>query len=365
MSKAMARLSRALLISAILLAASMSVSAAEDSDQIFIEYFHKPQCKSCGQYVNSEGFDQVIRSLKNEYGEKIYIDWLDVNYQEILDRLIAYNISITPAVIFDGEHSLIRGEITIENLREVVDAILADREDALEERGPSVISASMIVISGLVDGVNPCAFALLVFFLSFLTGLRRTRRNVLWLGLAYIAGLFVVYLAVGLGILNTISFFGVEHLFGRLGALLMVLMGIHNLRDAFSWEGELMRFPRLGIPTVKTLANRGALPAALILGGFVSMGEFACSGGVYVGILVLLSSEARFWEGVGYLVLYNLVFIMPLLFVLLLGTRAETLARIDRWRVRRRRQMKAIGGIFMILLGFFTYYWVFLARPTF
>jgi len=87
----------------------------------------------------------------------------------------------------------------------------------------------------------------------------------------------------------------------------------------------------------------------------------AARAGVYVGILVLLSSEARYWEGVGYLILYNLVFILPLLVILLLGTRAETLARIDRWRVQRRRQMKAVGGVFMILLGIATYYGVFLS----
>lgn len=80
-----------------------------------------------------------------------------------------------------------------------------------------------------------------------------------------------------------------------------------------------------------------------------------------MGILVLLSSEARYWEGVGYLILYNLVFILPLLVILLLGTRAEILARIDRWRVRRRRQMKAVGGVFMTLLGIATYYGVFLS----
>ena len=46
--------------------------------------------------------------------------------------------------------------------------------------------------------------------------------------------------------------------------------------------------------------------------------------------------------------------------ILLVGSRAETLTRIDEWRVIRRRQMKAIGGAFMILLGIVTYYWVFI-----
>ena len=127
MSKTTARLKYALLTLAILLVTSTHASAEEDSDQVLIEYFHKPQCKSCGQYVNSEGFDQLIQKLKNEYGTKIYIDWLDVNYQEILERLIAYNISLTPAVVFNREFRLVRGDITMDSLREAVDALLADR----------------------------------------------------------------------------------------------------------------------------------------------------------------------------------------------------------------------------------------------
>ena len=111
---------------------------------------------------------------------------------------------------------------------------------------------------------------------------------------------------------------------------------------------------------MKALINKGVVPAALVLGGFVSLLEFACSGGVYVGILVLLSSTTRFWEGVGYLFLYNLAFVAPLVVILLMGSRAETLTRLDEWRVIRRRQMKAIRGAFMILLGIVIYYWVFI-----
>jgi cytochrome c biogenesis protein CcdA len=76
--------------------------------------------------------------------------------------------------------------------------------------------------------------------------------------------------------------------------------------------------------------------------------------------LMLFSSYARFWEGVGYLLLYNLAFVVPLVVILLVGTQAEIFARIDKWRVIRMGQMKAIGGAFMILLGIVTYYWVFI-----
>jgi cytochrome c biogenesis protein CcdA len=330
------------------------------SDKISIEYFHKPKCKTCGGQLNSEGFDAIIRDLEDEYGPQIETEWIDLNEDENLVRIMDYNITLSPAVVFNREYHLVRDEITPESLRETVNALLDPRSTPPPMGGLAKISLPVILVSGLVDGFNPCAFSLLIFFISFLLGLQKTRGNILRMGTAYIAGNFIMYLALGLGLLQAISFLGIEHPVGKLGTALLIVLGLLNLRDAFSWGEDLLKFPKRAVPTVKSLINKGIVPAALVLGGFVSMLEFACSGGVYVGILVLLSSSARFWEGVGYLLLYNLAFVAPLVVILLLGTQAETLARIDEWRVIRRRQMKAIGGAFMIILGIVTYYWVFM-----
>jgi cytochrome c biogenesis protein CcdA len=334
--------------------------AQGSSDQVSIEYFHKPKCKTCGGQLNSEGFDAIVMDLEDEYGPQLTSEWIDLNEDENLVRIMEYNISLTPAVVFNGEHRLVRDEITPESLREAVDALLDPGSAPPPMGGLTTISLPVIIVSGLVDGFNPCAFSLLIFFISFLMGLRKTRSNILWMGTAYIAGNFIMYLALGLGLLQAVSFLGIEHPIGKLGTALLIILGMLNLRDAFTWGEDLLKFPKRAVPTVKTLINKGVVPAAIVLGAFVSMLEFACSGGVYVGILVLLSSSARFWEGVGYLFLYNLAFVAPLVVILLVGSRAETLTRIDEWRVIRRRQMKAIVGAFMILLGIVTYYWVFI-----
>ncbi len=330
------------------------------TDRVFVEYFHKPKCKTCGGQLNSEGFDALIRDLENEYGPQLGTEWIDLNEEENLQRLKDYNLTLSPAVVFNGEYFLVRDEITPESLREVMDALLDPGSAPPPVGGLVTISLPVILISGLVDGFNPCAFSLLIFFISFLVGLQKTRSNIFWMGIAYIAGNFVTYLALGLGLLQAISFLGIEHPIGKLGIALLIILGLLNLRDAFSWEEELMKFPRRAIPTVKALTSKGVIPAALVLGAFVSMFEFACSGGVYVGILVLLSSSSRFLEGFGYLLVYNLMFVLPLFAILLVGTQVEILNKIDTWRVKRRRQLKAISGAFMIILAILTYYWVFI-----
>jgi cytochrome c biogenesis protein CcdA len=333
---------------------------AFSKDQIMVEYFHKPTCKECGQYQNSEGFDALINRLKNEYAEKVYIDWLDVNHKEIMDRLIEYNISITPAVVFNKKYRLVRGEITIERLREVMDNLLDNDNMTDFDGGISTLSASMIIVAGLVDGINPCAISLLVFFLSFLTGLERVNAKILKLGIAYITGNYLMYFALGLGIINTISILGIEHPIGKIGTIFLFAFGLINIRDALTFEAPLLKFPKFTTPIIKELTSKGALPAAILLGGFVSLFEFACSGGVYIGILVLLSNRARFWEGLSYLVIYNFFFILPLIIILVLGMKTQNLEIINQWRVRKRKRLKLVSGIFMMLLALFTYYWAFL-----
>lgn len=352
--------SKFLVLLIVILSISLTLTKSQAQEQIIIEYFHKPTCIECGQYLNSEGFDALIDTLKNEYGEKVYIDWLDVNHPKIMERLIEYNITLTPAVVFNSKYRLVRGEITIENLREIMNDLLEGNEISNFDGGIASISASMIVIAGLVDGINPCAISLLVFFLSFLTGLKRSKKNVFKMGLAYILGLYAVYFALGLGLVNTISFFGIEHPIGKIGVFILLILGLLNLRDAFTFETPILKFPNFATPTVKNLTSKAVLSAALILGGFVSLFEFACSGGVYIGILVLLSAKTRFWEGMVYLIIYNFFFVLPLIIVLILGTQADNLIKIDHWRVLNRRNMKIITGLSMILLAITTYYWAFI-----
>lgn len=74
-------------------------------------------------------------------------------------------------------------------------------------------------------------------------------------------------------------------------------------------------------------------PATFVLGFLVGLFEFPCTGGVYMGILGVLAERARFLEGVGYLIVSNLAFVLPLIVILLLITQKQVYrASIERWR---------------------------------
>jgi len=69
----------------------------------------------------------------------------------------------------------------------------------------------LVAVSALLDSVNPCAFSVLLITIAFLFSLGKPRNEVLKLGGSYIAGLFLAYLLIGLGILKALHLFSVPH----------------------------------------------------------------------------------------------------------------------------------------------------------
>ena len=65
-----------------------------------------------------------------------------------------------------------------------------------------------VVLAGLVDGLNPCAFATLIFFVSYLTLSGRKGREVIMVGAAFTIGVFLAYLIVGLGFYKVLDLLG-------------------------------------------------------------------------------------------------------------------------------------------------------------
>lgn len=337
-----------------------SISIGEVNASIVVEYFYHPDCRPCIPKT------KLVRNVFPEYGASLKVEWRDMRFDEANERFIAYELSRRPAIVFNHDPETAVYNITEERLRidiEYYIATSANLTDAGLDSFPDGImpdlTLPLVLVSGLIDGINPCAFSLLIFFLSFLFNLKRSRANVLGMGLTYILGIFVGYLALGLGLLRTISIPGVMHPFALLSIFLLVLMGVFQIREAISFGPPLFKLPGVAVQSIQRLVKRSTMPFALLLGIFVSICEFPCSGGVYVGILVLLASSPHFVNGLFYLLLYNLMFVVPLLAILIVASSTDALLKMDRWRVMSRRNLKLMSGVFLIILAAITWYIVF------
>jgi len=209
-----------------------------------------------------------------------------------------------------------------------------------------------IAIAGLIDGVNPCAFTTIVFFLSMLAYLKKTRREMLLVGAGFTAGMFVAYLLLGVGLLITVKSFSVSH--GLSAALAWTVATFAFILAAWSIV-DAVRYVRsrdtkqvtLGLPrkvrdrihkVIRTgLTTRGLVIGSISVGFVVSILESLCTGQVYLPTIVFMTrAPGMQTAAVGYLLLYNVMFIVPLLGILAMtyfGVRSETLGNMLRKRL--------------------------------
>ncbi len=210
----------------------------------------------------------------------------------------------------------------------------------------------LIGVAALVDSINPCAFSILLVTVAFLFSLGRLRSSVLEIGAAYILGIFVVYTLIGLGLMQVLHLFNTPHFMAKVGAVMLIGLGLVSLANHFVPQFPLkLRMPQLGHGRMAGLMEKASLPSAFLLGGLVGLCEFPCSGGPYLAVIGLLHDRATHGTGLGYLLLYNVIFILPLAIMLLVASDRALLASADAWKKRNTRAMRVWGGQAMIVLG--------------
>ena len=222
------------------------------------------------------------------------------------------------------------------------------------------ITLPTVLVAGVVDGINPCAFTVLLLFITALTttlqvgegNVTRLRARMLGMGGIYIAAVFLTYLTLGVGLLKSLDFFTRQHVPARFGALLAILFGLWMLKDYFLPEsGWRLQAPaRVGL-MARQMAKKATFPA-LIVGGFlIGLCTVPCSGAVYLGVLSLLALQPTALLGYGYLVLYNVVFILPLVVILIAASSRPTLNRLAHWNLHHKEWVRLILGGGVVAMG--------------
>ena len=232
-----------------------------------------------------------------------------------------------------------------------ISAITPEELEAEKKRERGLLEAFVtieVITSGLLDGINPCAFATSLFLISYLLMRHRRRRDIALIGGAFCLGVFVAYLLFGLGLSFLIDFLnrftwvksGLYVLFAAISAILAVL----HLRDAliFRKTGKtsdmdmgLSKETHRGIHSkIRAFMEHQTwlmVPAAVVLGAVVSSMELACTGQIYLPTLIAINSAGVNAKSFSLLLLYNVCFILPLLVVTGLALFGTGLKAVTTW----------------------------------
>ena len=215
----------------------------------------------------------------------------------------------------------------------------------------------LVGIAALIDSINPCAFSVLLLTIAFLLSMGKMRGSILKIGGFYIAGIFAVYILIGLGILQVLHIFNTPHFMGKLGAGLLIALGAVNIIGEYFPSFPIkLRIPHAAHGKMASLMEKASLPTAFLLGVLVGLCEFPCTGGPYLMVLGLLHDQATYFSGVGYLIFYNLVFILPLAVILAIASDNYLLEKVKNWKKEENRHMRVWGAVAMIILGIIIFF---------
>lgn len=226
---------------------------------------------------------------------------------------------------------------------------------------PEGLTYPIIIGAALLDSINPCVFGVLVFLIAVMTKIFKSANRMLLGGLIYTSVVYITYFLIGVGILKLTVSFGFSVIVYWIAAIIAILAGLVEIKDFF-WYGRgfsLQMIPgaaqRIKMYTkhmerVEKMHHSLSYIAAGLLGIFVVLVELPCTGAPYLAILAILG-QGDFATGIPLLLLYNLIFILPLFFIIGVAYFGKSSKTLEAWRKKHRGVMRLLTGLFLIALG--------------
>ena len=226
------------------------------------------------------------------------------------------------------------------------------------------LTVPVVLSSGFADGLNPCAFALLVLFATYTltlvnsvtadgTATVEARRRLLDAGSLYVGAVWITYFIIGLGLLSFLSWLGQDHLVTRIAAVLAMVMALWMLKDVFlPGVGPSMMAPHGTSGGMHKAIERGGLAGMLIAGVLVGICTVPCSGAIYLAIVAVLHASGGGMTGLALLALYNLAYIAPLVMLLAAVSNRRVLGQMGRWNRANSPWVKTALALAVVAMTF-------------
>ncbi len=229
-----------------------------------------------------------------------------------------------------------------------------------------------VLLPGLIDGLNPCAFATIVFFVSYLSLIERRGREIILVGLSFVLAVFVSYLAFGM-ILREL-FAGLIGLMGpilrpvlnTLMAALCLILAILSFADFRKARRGQVQEMTLRLPdrlrkwinkTIRqSMKAEVFVLAAFVAGVIVSFIELACTGQVYVPIIQGLSNPAYRLQSTIGLIVYCIAFVIPLIIVFIVSYMGTSSRQLGLLLQRYTATVKLVTTLLFLGIGIWLIY---------
>ena len=371
---------RLALVLGVVLSVCASAVGAGSADQVRLDLFFSTGCTECERVEQEvlpeleELFDGMYELVRHDMLQAETIPLL-VAYQERCDNHDNGRVSIVvDHTVFLSGYEAIAAEL-LERVNAALEArqdpawrmpqapdLSEDEADEVVRRKASGLTFSVVALGGLLDGFNPCAISTLIFFMSVLAVARAAPRTRLLVGVSFISASFLVYMGLGLGFLYVFrqapSFTTVKRVVETVLGLCMIPLALFSFRDAFRFrksqraDDVTLQIPKAFKTRIHNimrsrLGTGGSILGGLVTGAGVTVLESVCTGQSYVPVLMyMLKKDCSNFCVWLLLIVYNLLFVLPLAVVFVCFHRGMQLTALIEWSKRNLVLVKILLGLF-------------------
>lgn len=316
--------------------------------------------------------DAIFTSLQGEYGLNVVKKEVRSNPANLEEMFAAYrqfgqdpNTGGIPTIVIENT-TMIVGEMPEGKWRQLFDDCSDGgcppgmfTQDTLygDGGGPSTeqmqeLTLWSLVAAAVVDSINPCTIAVMAMLLGMIL-ISHGRKKMLLSGLVFISVIFVCYLAMGFGILTVIDSPALTNIFYTLATLGLLVIAALEIRAYFDYKAGFfaIEMPTFLRPHAKAVIERAtSLPGVAAAALFCSLFLLPCSSGPYLAVLAIIAKGATA-EYIGYLILYNVIFVLPMIIITLaIYGGYTTVEKVGEAKEKFIRQIHLVSGIILFLL---------------
>ena len=345
-----------------------------------ILFFYSSRCPSCRKLKN-----EITPPVFEKYQDQIKVVYLDYIFSENYEKLAfleeQWQVENKTSVELFSEAGYVSSEDegtinqNIENLiqktlklsegnKKKVTSETGAIEDIIFQRFKG-FTPWVVAGAGILDGLNPCAFATIIFMVNLLMVLGHNRKRILEIGVTYSITVFITYLLLGFGLFQIWQTLTVYQVFSRvvygIMASILLVFAILSIKDAIQYKKNKKETEfSLGLPKgfrvkinqylKKSFSEKKLLLAAILSGFVISLLEAGCTGQIYLPTIMYIARQSTSMRAFFYLILYNAFFIIPLLVVFFrvyYGSQSKALVNFGRKNILFSKL--AMGSLFIVL----------------
>ena len=372
-----------LVILSVLTITPLEVLHAEEDKDLEVVYLDLIGCEVCDR-IKDHG---VISGLE-EQGVNVII--YDVRKDPLISDQYAFAYGIrggrAAPIIFAGD-VYFRGADDIIEAFENGDILyhaqypLRDLDDYQPRDFTFLTGLIFVMITGLLDGINPCAIAMLLMFISMI-GFTKNAKIMLVVSISYISAIFITYLAIGIGFLTILglsqtAFGNISIILYSFFALLTFFLAVITFYDFIVTRNQRYDKVKNQLPGyIRKLNERIMTKFTKILeekqnkrkaflwfilipafiGVLVGITEAACTGQIYIAVLASL--EASMTTGLNaikmfYLIVFNIMFIFPLLIIAFIAIKTQTTVGVANFIRENMPKIKLATSVFFFFMAIY------------